>query len=156
MTNAPTPVPDYVYVTYVRASAEQVWQVLTDADLTARYWGHANVSDWQPGSTWKHRRADGSGKIDVVGRVLEAEPPTCLVITFDDAPGDELSSESSVVTFLVEPHQDIVRLTVAHENLPNPEMLGGISAAVLANLESMLETGEVLLQTPWEMSRAHT
>lgn len=74
MTNAPAPVPDYVYVTYIRASAQQVWQALTDADLTARYWGHANVSDWQPGSAWEHRRADGSGKVDVVGHVLKAEP----------------------------------------------------------------------------------
>jgi DNA-binding transcriptional ArsR family regulator len=67
-------VPDYVYVTYIRASADQVWKALTDADLTARYWGHANVSDWQPGSSWEHQRADGSGAVDVVGRVLEAEP----------------------------------------------------------------------------------
>ncbi|MGW4783459.1 ArsR/SmtB family transcription factor [Streptomyces sp. NPDC004230] len=159
MTHASAPVPNYVYVTYIRAGAEQVWQALTDADLTARYWGHANVSDWQPGSAWEHRRADGSGKIDVVGRVLEAEPPTRLVITFDDVPDAGLPREPSVVTFLVEPHQDIVRLTVTHENLPNQEMLGGISAgwpAVLANLKSMLETGEVLPQAPWEMSRAHS
>ena len=79
-------VPTYVYVTYIRASAQQVWQALTDADLTARYWGHANVSDWQPGSTWEHRRVDGSGSVDVVGRVVEAEPPTRLVITFEDSP----------------------------------------------------------------------
>lgn len=158
-TPTPIPVPDYVYVTYIRAGAEQVWQALTDADLTARYWGHTNVSDWQPGSAWEHQRADGSGKIDVVGRVLEAEPPTRLVVTFDDAPDAPSPREPSVVTFLVEPHQDIVRLTVTHEKLPNQEMLSGISAgwpAVLANLKSMLETGEVLPQAPWEMTRAHS
>ena len=159
MTNAPTSVPTYVYVTYIRASAEQVWQALTDADLTARYWGHANVSDWQPGSAWEHRRVDGSGAVDVVGRVLEAEPPTRLVITFEDAPDAESPREPSVVTFLVEPHHDIVRLTVTHENLANLAMLTGISQgwpAVLANLKSLLETGEVLPQAPWEMYRAHT
>ena len=75
MTDGPTSVPAYVYVTYIRASAEQVWQALTDADLTARFWGHANVSDWQPGSTWEHRRADGSGIVDVVGQVIRTEPP---------------------------------------------------------------------------------
>lgn len=158
MTDRPASVPSYVYVTYIRARAEQVWQALTDADLTARYWGHANVSDWQPGSAWEHRRADGSGTVDVVGRVIEAEPPTRLVITFDDAPGAETQREPSVVTFLVEPHHDIVRLTVTHENLPNQEMLNGISRgwpAVLANLKSLLETGEVLPQAPWEMSSAH-
>ena len=50
MTDTKTSVPTYVYVTYIRASSEDVWQALTDADLTARYWGHANVSDWLPGS----------------------------------------------------------------------------------------------------------
>ena len=157
MTDGPGAVPAYVYVTYIRAGAEQVWRALTDADLTARYWGHANVSDWQPGSGWEHRRVDGSGRVDVVGRVVEAEPPTRLVITFEDDRGS--SREPSVVTFLVEPHQDIVRLTVTHENLPNREMLDGISSgwpAVLANLKSLLETGDVLPQAPWEMSPAHT
>ena len=51
-----------------------MWQALTDADLTARYWGHANVSDWQPGSTWEHRRVDGSGHVDVVGRCSRPSP----------------------------------------------------------------------------------
>ncbi|MGI8590682.1 MAG: ArsR/SmtB family transcription factor [Nakamurella sp.] len=149
-------IPNYVYVTYIRANPKQVWQALTDADLTAQYWGHANVSDWQPGSTWEHRRVDGSGAVDVVGSVLEADPPTRLVITFEDSPDTEPKREPSVVTFLVEPHQDIVRLTVTHENLPNNEMRNGISRgwpAVLANLKSLLETGDVLPQAPWEMSR---
>src|SRR5919199_4691447 len=87
-------VPTYVYITYIRASAEQVWHALTDADLTARYWAHANVSDWQPGSTWEHRRVDGSGVVDVVGKVVDTEPPTRLVITFEDSP--EESREPSV------------------------------------------------------------
>ncbi len=158
MTERPAPVPSYVYVTYIRASADQVWRALTDADLTARYWGHANVSDWQAGSPWEHRRADGSGVVDVTGRVVESEPPTRLVITFEDAPDAAATREPSLVTFLVEPHEDIVRLTVTHENLPNQEMLGGISRgwpAVLANLKSLLETGEPLPQAPWEMSGEH-
>ena len=98
----------------------------------------------------------GSGKVDVVGTVVEADPPTRLVITFEDSP--EAPREPSVVTFLVEPHQDIVRLTVTHENLPNEAMLNGISAgwpAVLANLKSLLETGDVLPQAPWDMAPAH-
>ena len=78
------------------------------------------------------------------------------MITFEDSPDTEPKREPSVVTFLVEPHQDIVRLTVTHENLPNNEMRNGISQgwpAVLANLKSLLETGDVLPQAPWEMSR---
>jgi uncharacterized protein YndB with AHSA1/START domain/DNA-binding transcriptional ArsR family regulator len=156
MIDGPASVPTYVYVTYIRARAEQVWQALTDADLTARYWGHANVSDWQPGSVWEHRRGDASGGVDMVGRVIEAEPPTRLVITFQE-PGDERPGGPSVVTFLVEPHHDIVRLTVTHENLPDRAMLDGIAhgwPAVLANLKSLLETGEVLPRAPWDMPQA--
>jgi uncharacterized protein YndB with AHSA1/START domain len=155
MTSVSEIVPTYLYVTYIHASAEQVWRALTDADLTARFWGHANVSDWQPGSSWEHRRVDGSG-IDVVGKVLTAEPPTRLVITFEDSPRE--AREPSVVTFLVEPHHDIVRLTVTHEHLPNMDMYNGIAGgwpAVLSNLKSLLETGAALPQSPWEMTGAH-
>ncbi|MEV6631830.1 metalloregulator ArsR/SmtB family transcription factor [Actinoplanes sp. NPDC051470] len=152
---AMTSVPTYVYVTYIQAGAEQVWRALTDADLTARFWGHANVSDWQPGSSWEHRRVDGSGIADAAGTVITAEPPTRLVITFgDSAPADR---EPSVVTFLIEPYQDIVRLTVTHERLATMDDFRDISGgwpAVLSNLKSLLETGAELPQAPWEMSGA--
>lgn len=152
MTDSATNVPTYVYVTYIRADAQQVWNALTDADLTARYWGHANVSDWQQGSTWEHRRIDGSGVADVTGTVIDTDPPTRLVITF--GPGDKDVDEQSLVTFLVEPHDDIVRLTVTHERLADETALNEIShgwPAVLANLKSLLETGDVLPQEPWTM-----
>ena len=148
-------VPTYVYVTYIRASAEQVWHALTDADLTARYWGHANVSDWQPGSRWEHRRTDGSGTVDGAGRVLEADAPQRLAITFGSPDGEEPPGGDSVVTFLLEEQGGIVRLTVTHENLADRTALGEIShgwPAVLANLKSLLETGEVLPEAPWEMA----
>ncbi|MEU1735260.1 SRPBCC domain-containing protein [Streptosporangium sp. NPDC020145] len=154
MTDESTSMPSYVYVTYIRATAEQVWRALTDADLTARYWYHANVSDWLPGSTWEHRRLDGSDTVAVVGEVLEAEPPRRLVITFEDEPGAD--REASVVTFVIEPHQDIVRLAVTHEKLPDREMYRGIAhgwPAVLAGLKTLLETGEALPQAPWDMPR---
>src|SRR4051795_5721298 len=50
MTAGPGAVRPCVYLPCLRAGAEQVWRALAVADLTARYWGHANVSDWQPGS----------------------------------------------------------------------------------------------------------
>ncbi len=156
MSETASSVPTYVYVTYIRAGAQQVWEALTDAEVTARYWAHANVSDWQAGSRWEHRRIDGSGAVDVAGTVLEADPPTRLVITFDDS-AEERPGGASVVTFLIEPHDDIVRLTVSHENLPNTAMLEGISRGwpgVLANLKSLLETGDVLPTAPWEMAEA--
>lgn len=45
--------PHFVYVCYIESTPELVWHALTDADLTADYWGHINVSDWQVGSAWQ-------------------------------------------------------------------------------------------------------
>ncbi len=152
MTEQAAPVPTYVYVTYIRATPEQVWHALTDADLTARYWGHRNVSDWQPGSTWQHVRTDGSGIVDITGEVVETVPPERLVVTFPGS--DEQRDRPSQVTFTIDPHQDIVRLTVRHVDLPTEADREAVSAgwpAVLANLKSLLETGDVLPQAPWEM-----
>ena len=145
--------PDYVYVTYIESSPERVWQALTSADLSAQYWGHSNVSDWQPGSSWEHRRVDGSGIADVVGTIIESTPPKRLALTFG-APGEEAPGGPTVVTFDIEPHHEIVRLTVTHENLASQDALDAISVgwpAVFANLKSLLETGHVLPQAPWEM-----
>jgi uncharacterized protein YndB with AHSA1/START domain len=149
MTDRPT----FVYVTYIHSTPENVWHALTDAELTGAYWGHHNVSDWQPGSRWEHQRSDGSGIADVVGTVLETAPPRQLVMTFD-APGEQPPGGPSTVTFEIEPYHDIVRLTVTHENLADQDAYHAVSAgwpAVLANLKSLLETGQVLPQAPWEM-----
>ena len=145
--------PTYVYTTYIEATGEQVWHALTDADLTAQFWGHSNFSDWNVGSPWEHRRTDGSGIADVVGTVLESDPPNRLAMTFA-TPGAEPDQETSLVTFTIEPHEQIVRLTVLHENIADESEYEAISAgwpAVLANLKSLLETGHVLPQAPWEM-----
>ncbi len=143
----------FVYVTYIQSTPERVWHALTDAALTAEYWGHSNVSDWRVGSPWEHRRVDGSNIADVVGTVLESNPPTRLVMTFDE-PGAQPDDGRSTVTFHIEPYHDIVRLTVTHENLADRDALHAASAgwpAVLANLKSLLETGHPLPQAPWEM-----
>ena len=146
--------PHFVYVTYIQSTPEKVWQALTDADLTAQYWGHSNVSDWQPGSAWEHVRTDGSGISDAGGKVLSAEPPRRLIVTFEDPTAEVPPNGPSTVTFDIEPWQDIVRLTVTQENLADEEAFRAIShgwPAVMANLKSLLETGHVLPQAPWEM-----
>jgi uncharacterized protein YndB with AHSA1/START domain/DNA-binding transcriptional ArsR family regulator len=148
MTDRPT----FVYVTYIESTPEKVWQALTDADLTAEYWGRRNVSDWQVGSRWEHQRTDGTGAADVVGAVLESVPPTRLVSTWAAPDGDQ--ADASQVTFDIEPYGGIVRLTVTHENLADEADRDAAAAgwaAVLSNLKTRLETGHVLPRTPWEM-----
>ncbi|MFK0110471.1 ArsR/SmtB family transcription factor [Streptomyces sp. NPDC091217] len=144
--------PGYVYVTYIASTPEKVWDALTDADLTAVYWGHANVSDWRPGSRWEHRRTDGSGIADVVGTVVESERPTRLVTTWAAPENEGDRQKHSRVTFDIRPHADIVRLTVTHEDLNDEGELRDVSSgwpAVLSNLKSLIETGSPLPQQPW-------
>jgi uncharacterized protein YndB with AHSA1/START domain len=148
--------PTFVYVTYIESTPDTVWHALTDAELTAAYWGHSNVSDWQVGSDWQHRRTDGSDIADVVGTVVESAAPTRLVTTWA-GPDEERAGGPSRVTFDIEPYGEIVRLTVTHENLSDEaERQAAASgwAAVLSNLKSLIETGHVLPQAPWEMSRS--
>ncbi|GGX70271.1 SRPBCC family protein [Streptomyces anandii] len=144
--------PAYAYVIYLESTPEAVWDALTDADLTASYWGHSNVSDWRPGSPWRHVRTDGSGIADVVGTVVEAERPTRLVTTWAEPQDAERPDAHTRVTFTVRPHGDIVRLTVTHEDLADERALAVVSAgwpAVLSNLKSLIETGSPLPQEPW-------
>jgi uncharacterized protein YndB with AHSA1/START domain/DNA-binding transcriptional ArsR family regulator len=145
--------PTFVYVTYIESTPDRVWHALTSADLTASYWGHSNVSDWQPGSRWEHVRTDGSGIADVIGTVIDAVPGQRLVLTFD-APAAEDPQDPSIVTFEITPYHDIVRLTVTHERLADLAAYQAVSVgwpAVCANLKSLLETGHTLPQPPWEM-----
>ncbi|MGW0826596.1 ArsR/SmtB family transcription factor [Streptomyces sp. NPDC002845] len=152
---AMTDKPSFVYVTYIKSTPEAVWDALTDAELTAAYWGHSNVSeDWRPGSRWEHRRTDGSGIADVVGTVVASERPTRLVTTWaDDADVGE-EGGASRVTFDIQPHEGIVRLTVTHENLADETAREAVATgwpAVLSNLKSLLETGSTLPHEPWLM-----
>jgi uncharacterized protein YndB with AHSA1/START domain/DNA-binding transcriptional ArsR family regulator len=158
MTAPTTPktevVPDYVYTTYIRATPEQVWHALTDPELTSRFWGHAQVSDWTVGSRLDHVRTDGSGIADASGLVVEIDRPRRLVFGFDlSRRFDDPTFEPSVVAFEIEPYEEIVKLTVTQTSLSSMDELRAVSEgwpAVLANLKTLLETGDVLPQQPWE------
>lgn len=148
--------PDYVYVTYIATTPEKVWRALTDTDLTRQFWvdpsagcARVNASDWQAGSRWEHQRADGTGIVDIAGKVIETTPPRRLVISW--ARPDEFNDASrhSRVTFDIEPYIDgLVRLTVTHDDLErDPPMHTGVSNGwpkVLSNLKTFLETGQAL------------
>ena len=159
MNDTPNDRPNYVYVTYIESTPEAVWHALTDADLTAEYWGHSNVSDgWAVGDRWEHRRIDGSGIADLVGSVLESAPPSRLVVTWEQIENPSPAT-TSTVTYDIQAHEGIVRLTVTHEDLADAQALNEVSGgwpAVLCNLKSLLETGHVLPTSPWDMPRPAT
>ncbi|MFJ3835236.1 ArsR/SmtB family transcription factor [Streptomyces sp. NPDC090054] len=151
-TNTATdPRPEFVHTTYIAATPELVWQCLMDPEATAAYWGHHNVSDWQPGSPWAHRRLDDSGIDDVVGTVVETDPPRRLVLTWAE-PGEERPGGASRVTFDLKPYGEAVQLTVTHVNLRDEQEHRRISGGwsfVLANLKTYIETGRTLPVPAW-------
>lgn len=148
--------PDFVYVSYIAATPEKVWQALVDTDVTRQYWkgvpdgpARVNVSDWKVGSPWEHQRADETHAVDLVGKVVESSRPRRLVLTWARPQDAQDVTKHSRVTFDIEPQGErLVRLTVTHENLKDDEkMLAGISSGwpmVLSNLKTLLETGRAL------------
>jgi uncharacterized protein YndB with AHSA1/START domain len=145
MTEATT---SFVYVTYIVSTPEKVFEAITKPDIARRYWGHENVSDWQPGSRWEHIRANDERTVELVGKVVEVSSPTRLVITWANASQASDPASHSRVTFEIEEYEKMVRLTVTHDELePGSGMANGIKRGwpvVLSSLKSFLETGSGL------------
>ncbi len=163
------PKPSFVYATYIRTTPEKLWQALTEPAFTARYWSITFETDWKPGApmTWNTR---GLAIVDREQVVLASEPYRRLSYTWQthspewaqalsltEEAADRLASEPrSKVTFEIEPLGDQVRLTVIHDDLVpgglTESMISGGWPRVLANLKTLLETGETLpdiqLNTP--------
>lgn len=138
--------PDFVYVIYIEASPEKIFHALTDAETSARYWFHANDSDWKPGSPWAHRRLDAGREADIVGEVIESDPPRRLVVSWARPADVDDKTRHSRVTYEIEPIGGSTRLTVIHDEL-DEQMKAGVTRgwpAVLCSLKTYLETGEPL------------
>ena len=151
----------FVYTTYIRTTPGRLWQALTDPAFTRRYWGVTFESDWTEGSTmsWEEH---GRVTADPEQVVLAAEPPRLLSYTWHtftpewaEAIGLRAEDFAAVaaeprsrVTFEIEPHGDMVKLTVVHDGFdPGStvrEMIGEGWPHLLSNLKTLLETGDTL------------
>ncbi|MGF6430412.1 MULTISPECIES: SRPBCC family protein [Bradyrhizobium] len=136
--------PDYVYVTYIETTADKLWHALTSSDFTERFWfGYRVSSDWKVGSLYSLTK---DGRRSVQGEVLIADPSKKLAYTWDVVKEGVEREQVSRVTFDIEPHGGVVKLTVTHDNL-GPKTLRDISGGwpmVIASLKSFLETGREL------------
>jgi uncharacterized protein YndB with AHSA1/START domain len=137
--------PEFVYVIYIETTPEKLWQALTNAEFTKRYWFEL-TSDLKVGSQYSLVM---NGTTTDVGEILEADPPRRLSYTFKHVLDDELRNEApSKVVFMIEPHGKLVKLTLTHEGFAEgSKLLDGISKgwpAILSSLKSLLESGTAL------------
>ena len=138
----------FVYVTYILSTPEKVFEAITRPDIAKRYWGHENVSDWRQGSRWEHVKANDARTVELVGKVIEIAPPSKLVISWANQSQEQDPEAYSRVTFGIEEFNDMVKLTVTHDDLVvGSGMANGVTKGwpiVLSSMKSYLETGKGL------------
>src|SRR5215470_15448495 len=150
--------PKFVYVTFIRATPEKVWEALTKADLTEKYWfGYRVSAEGKPGD---HMTAiSPAGQQAHRDPILESDPPRRLVYGWKPLYKDVPNERASRVTFELKPIKGQTRLTVIHDDFDEGskifEMISSGWPAVLSSLKSFLETGHGLEPTwveeekPW-------
>jgi uncharacterized protein YndB with AHSA1/START domain len=141
--------PTTVYTIYIVATPQQVWQALTAAEFSRKYFfGNAVEVDLRVGGAYIVRAPDGS--LHISGEVIECEPPKKLTVTFNvNWPALIEKLGPTLVTYEIEPAGDAVRLTMteAHDRAIDDDILSGGRQgwpAILSSLKSLLETGEAL------------
>src|SRR5262245_32068781 len=105
--------PEFVYVIYIEAPMQRVWDALTKGEHTARFWLRYVQSDWTVGARVEFLRADRS-RLSHDGVVLEIDPPHKLVMTFDLA-AEGLPEPPSRVTYDLSEHHGATKLVVTHD-----------------------------------------
>jgi uncharacterized protein YndB with AHSA1/START domain len=141
--------PAIVYTIYIAATPEKVWQALTTAEFSRKYFfGFAVEAELKTGGSFIVRAPDGS--VHIGGEVIECDAPRRLTMTWNvNWPGllDKLGA--TLVSYDIEQAGDAVRLTMteSHDRPISDDILSGGRQgwpAILSSLKSLLETGQAL------------
>jgi uncharacterized protein YndB with AHSA1/START domain len=162
MTGTATFTPRTVYVIYIAATAEKVWQALINPAFTARYFfGRTVEIEPRVGGAFVMRMPDG--RVDVKGEVVEWSPPRRLVTTWTtDWNTDMRQLPPCRISYDIDPAGDSVKLTLTESyswDVPEALLSGGRAGwpAILSSLKSVLETGSPLviaMEPPKDMMAA--
>jgi uncharacterized protein YndB with AHSA1/START domain len=141
--------PDIVYTIYIASTPERVWEALTSAEFSRKYFfGFAVEAELKVGGAFIVRAPDGS--LHISGEVIECDPPRRLTITWNvNWPALVEKLGVTLVTYEIEPAGEAIRLTLteAHERPIDDDILSGGRQgwpAILSSLKSLLETGQPL------------
>jgi len=139
---------EFVYVTYIRTTAEKLWQALTEPEFTRKFWvDTVQECAWKQGATWTLKAPDG--RVADAGEVVEIDPPRKLVLTWQNHLFPEMTAEGfSCLTYVLEDKGGVVKLMLTHTmNKKDSKTIKAVSNGwphLLAGLKSLLETGESL------------
>lgn len=142
--------PKTVYVTYIGAPPEKVWQALTSADFTRAYFfGFAVEIEPRTGGLfrllWPDRR------VHVAGTVIEWSPPRRLAVTWRVEGMKEFGElPECLVSYDIAQSGEAVKLTMSESHswdVPRDILKGGEMGwpKILSSLKSLLETGRPLI-----------
>jgi uncharacterized protein YndB with AHSA1/START domain len=141
--------PAIVYAIYIASTPEKVWQALTSAEFSRKYFfDNAVEVDQKVGGTYIVRTPDGA--LHISGEVIEYDPPRKLTVTFNVSwPALVEKLGPTLVTYEIEQAGDAVKLTLlqSHDREISDDILeGGRQGwpAILSSLKSLLETGEAM------------
>ncbi len=140
--------PKHVFQLYIRTTPEQLWEAITDAKFTSRYFHSTHIdSEWTVGAQVNYRNAGGG--VVVEGEVLEVDKPRRLSFSWHVL-YDEVAAKQrpTRVTWEIEQIDDACKLTLTHDEFESEtELYKGVGEgwpAILSSLKSLLETGEPL------------
>jgi uncharacterized protein YndB with AHSA1/START domain len=142
--------PATVYTIYIASTPEKVWEALTSAELSRKYFfGNSVEIELKVGGKYIVRQPDGA--LHISGEVLACEPPRKLTFTFNvNWPALIEKLGPTLVSYDIEPAGDAVRLTMteSHDRPLSEDILSGGRQgwpAILSSLKSLLETGQPLV-----------
>src|SRR5882672_9094915 len=142
--------PMTVYTIYIASTPEKVWEALSSAELSRKYF-FGNTVELEPrvGGSYIVRTPDGA--LHISGEVVECDPPKKLTVTFN-VNWPELIEKlgPTLVTYEIEQAGDAVKLTLlqSHDRPLSDDILSGGRQgwpAILSSLKSVLETGNALV-----------
>lgn len=154
--------PLTVYTIYIASTPEKVWEALTSAEFSRKYFSGLAV-EMQPklGGSFIVRAPDGSEHIS--GEVFEYDPPRKLTVTWNVNWPDLVEKlGSTLVTYEIEQAGEAVRLTMSerHDREISDDILSGGRTgwpAILSGLKSLIETGkapQIKMSPPVKMLEA--
>lgn len=144
--------PDYVYVIYIAASPQKIWDALTDGKTARPWWaGTHQDSSFEIGTLMVWRR---NSKVELRAEILEREPPHRLVYTFHvEGPGPVHDEGASIVTYDISRGGEMTKLVVTHGNFPKNSLsrkgVEGGWPAILSSLKTVMETGQMPAFKDW-------